>query len=521
MRCLWLVWSLLTWLAAILCTVGCLLPYWLKGYVTIPLTTSVQTSADLHAEHNWKVGRSKPEPKVDLPTDLGLFRRCGYPIYMNQSPAHDAHQPNVQFITPVKWEHVCGHYSYITSVPHKAWRVAFVFLIIACVLLFFVTFFLFMLGFALYLLSVQGVYRSCQAILLSSGRCHVGWAYVLTCSGGLLTLFSATLPIIFPKSNTNRANLNRSQAGHKLPAYSSSRRRTFLCCWPPTDNTSQSIPIDRLGFFPAYQHSPANSLDTQSLIYQPSLANRPASVIYMTRPDGVSTTGSASPVASLLNHHLDAVGTGNDDTAVKLQSTTSLNKLARPSLATKPPIMPPYSYVYNYVPQRYSTGALFGHFHPLNGVHLAHPASQRVSVTVNTDPLIYVAEEDEADAADPSQPASVVQSATEKPVDGNAECSQNTHTNDGISTTMQPSSSHPVDPASTQSAKTFRKVANGPVTMVPAAFLHPMGTISTAGAQWIPAVSFAQLVSHTGGRQNRPSVVQSETIRRKRASCML
>lgn len=42
---------------------------------------------------------------------------------------------------------------------------------------------------------------SCTSSYL--GRCHVGWAFVLTCAGGLLSLLSTTIPALLMRNTCN------------------------------------------------------------------------------------------------------------------------------------------------------------------------------------------------------------------------------------------------------------------------------------------------------------------------------
>ncbi|VEL37790.1 unnamed protein product [Protopolystoma xenopodis] len=190
MRCLWLSWCLLTWLAAMLCTAGCLLPYWLKGTVFLP--------GPLGLDDPSSDGERRPEAEADAssptvadgnvsgqkrgvalhivsqnPADLGLFRRCGYPAYANSSSARVEPTRLGTVDTPVAlvaWQPGCGHYVNLGGIPHLAWRISLFCLASACTLLFFVTFFLFFAGFAVYLLYFPVVYLSCQALQFVSGE---------------------------------------------------------------------------------------------------------------------------------------------------------------------------------------------------------------------------------------------------------------------------------------------------------------------------------------------------------------
>ncbi|VDP93990.1 unnamed protein product [Echinostoma caproni] len=178
MRCIWLLWSSLAWLAAILCTVGCLLPYWLKGSVYLISPGSTITRKEQPNLDNGESGvvHSIPESQIAFPTDLGLFRRCGYPIYAGWISAdpvntHPRTRPGrSRGRPPVQWQTGCGHYTHLTHMPHLAWHIGFLLLVIACALQFFTTFFLFLMGFQLYLITVRSIYRSCQSLLLIAGK---------------------------------------------------------------------------------------------------------------------------------------------------------------------------------------------------------------------------------------------------------------------------------------------------------------------------------------------------------------
>ncbi|KAF5403008.1 Lipoma HMGIC fusion partner [Paragonimus heterotremus] len=468
MRCLWLAWSLLTWLAAVLCTIGCLLPYWLKGNVHLQAPVTQVPVKSHHGDpntekpHAWKVDKSNLQLKPGLPTDLGLFRRCGYPVYTNHTP--------VQLVSfsktalPVVWESGCGHYSHITNVPHTAWYIAFFALISACALLFFTTFFLFMLGFALYLISLPTVYRSCQVMLLSAGfltllscalypigwtgntevqqacgedahsfnlgRCEIGWAYVLTCSGGLLSLFIAMLPAIFPKHmkrpNGTLTSANKSNL-YNLPRHDNKPNPVCCCCRRASSHLDCTSGRSLVDLVPTSQPSPVNSLDAESVIY-PSNSYPADSVFILPRFSQVSPAGSSSsPAASTLLEKTPSIcGNGSHH---HHQSSASLYKI--PPFSGQTLMTPqPHPFVFTtYVPQRYSTGAILSQYHQAGNLHASHQLSQRVSLALNTDPLIYVAEEEELDAGEFDTEVATQQTCTETGPDNNSEAPSSSQKN--------------------------------------------------------------------------------------------
>ncbi|KAH9278488.1 Lipoma HMGIC fusion partner-like 4 protein [Echinococcus granulosus] len=125
----------------------------------------------------------------------------------------------------------CGHYSF-ADIPHFAWKIGLVTLAVSCVILFFITFFLFVSGFSISILANSCVCKLCQFGFLVSGllvaftcimypigwktneearqicgasvgafnigHCEVGWAYIITIVGGIITLLSTLLPCAMP-----------------------------------------------------------------------------------------------------------------------------------------------------------------------------------------------------------------------------------------------------------------------------------------------------------------------------------
>ncbi|KAL5103257.1 LHFPL tetraspan subfamily member 6 protein [Taenia crassiceps] len=204
-RCFWLLWSILAWVSAILCTVGCLFPYWLKGTLIVTV---------------WNPNASTRP----LTSHVGLFRRCVYPTYSPtmQTTANDL---------GIALQSNCGHYSF-ADIPHFTWKISLITLAVSCIILFFITFFLFVLGFSISLLANSCVCKSCQFGFLVSGllvaftcimypigwkeneearqvcgvsvnafnigHCEVGWAYIITTVGGIIALLSTLLPCAIP-----------------------------------------------------------------------------------------------------------------------------------------------------------------------------------------------------------------------------------------------------------------------------------------------------------------------------------
>lgn len=145
MRCFWILWSLLAWSSAILCSAGGLFPYWLKGAFKVTLWTVNATSTS----------------KL-LISHVGLFRRCVYPTYA----------ANLQFTgseSGIALQSTCGHYSF-ADIPHMAWKIGLITLAVSCVSLFFIAFFLFVSGFNVILLANSCVCKLCQFGFLISGE---------------------------------------------------------------------------------------------------------------------------------------------------------------------------------------------------------------------------------------------------------------------------------------------------------------------------------------------------------------
>ncbi|EUB58076.1 Lipoma HMGIC fusion partner [Echinococcus granulosus] len=132
----------MAWISAILCTAGCLFPYWLRGSFKVTIWTPNATTRLLTSH-------------------VGLFRRCVYPTYSPsmQSTANDS---------GIALQSNCGHYSF-ADIPHFAWKIGLVTLAVSCVILFFITFFLFVSGFSISILANSCVCKLCQFGFLVSG----------------------------------------------------------------------------------------------------------------------------------------------------------------------------------------------------------------------------------------------------------------------------------------------------------------------------------------------------------------
>ncbi|KAM7541495.1 hypothetical protein Aperf_G00000045457 [Anoplocephala perfoliata] len=173
-----LFWSLLTILAAGICCTCCLLPFWITGSVDLTTPTGGVVSSISH---------------------LGLFRRCGYPSYRSNGD--------------VEWIQGCGYYPALESVPHWIWRMALVLLILSACLLVFLACFVICAGACTSLLRTNAqLSRSCSYVYFLAGRCEIGWAYVLTIAGGVISIVLSGIP------NLLQSLFNRNgQLHHRLP----------------------------------------------------------------------------------------------------------------------------------------------------------------------------------------------------------------------------------------------------------------------------------------------------------------
>ncbi|CAH8541587.1 unnamed protein product [Schistosoma turkestanicum] len=248
------LWCILIWTSAFLCTIGCLLPYWLDGrIIRNPQITTIEQNHFKYTTY-----------QSDLPSTLNLFRRCVYPVYTTMVTdilSEDPEKATIFFNQPTKQKlnlkkdfiessliHIqtnCGYYQFF-DIPHLAWRFSLMLLVIACCSLFFIAFILSFTGCYLKLLWTMNVHRICQLGLMFSGliillccilftigwsdndeilqicgerrtrfdlgHCQLGWAYVITIMGGLLSIFCSIFPnLCFPKILLEMKQNNKSQ----------------------------------------------------------------------------------------------------------------------------------------------------------------------------------------------------------------------------------------------------------------------------------------------------------------------
>lgn len=175
----WITWSLLTCTSALLCLTGCLVPAWLKGSVHV-------SAQSLRTELLIELGMDT----YSMTSSLGLYRRCVYPVYVQAGPdprtvtgsssvslaASPSKRPDshgVQITGPradlIHLRSTCGHYEF-TLIPHLAWQIGLTLLVLASIILVFLTFFLLLSGCYLAVLSFVGVHRTCQVLLLMAGE---------------------------------------------------------------------------------------------------------------------------------------------------------------------------------------------------------------------------------------------------------------------------------------------------------------------------------------------------------------
>ncbi|CAH8637448.1 unnamed protein product [Schistosoma rodhaini] len=267
MSYIWLIWCILTWITAILCTIGCLLPYWLNGKILS--NSEITTFNENHLKYTTY--------NTDLISTLNLFRRCIYPIYTNLVTdilLEDPEKSLIFFNQPIKYklnlkqnfiessliniQINCGYYEFF-NIPHITWRISLILLIISCCNLFFLSFILSFIGCYLKFLWQLNIHRICQFGLMFSGlmillccilfpigwsnndeivqicgerrsrfdlgHCQLGWAYVVTIMSGLLSIFSSVFPnLCFPKilfeikqnNKFQRTKFNKNQTNDGL-----------------------------------------------------------------------------------------------------------------------------------------------------------------------------------------------------------------------------------------------------------------------------------------------------------------
>ncbi|CAH8609393.1 unnamed protein product [Schistosoma margrebowiei] len=259
MNYIWLIWCILTWITAMLCTIGCLLPYWLDGKIFS------NDKIIIHEQNHIKYTTIPTTYYYkDISSTLNLFRRCIYPVYTNLITdilSENSLKAKLFFNQPINYKlnikqhnfessliHIqtnCGYYQFF-DIPHIAWRYSLILLIISCCSLFFLAFLLSFIGCYLNFLWKLNIHRICQLGLLLTGllillccilfpigwsdndeiiqicgerrsrfdlgHCQLGWAYVVTIMSGLLSIFSSVFPnLCFPKILFEIKQNNKSQ----------------------------------------------------------------------------------------------------------------------------------------------------------------------------------------------------------------------------------------------------------------------------------------------------------------------
>ncbi|KAA3677764.1 uncharacterized protein DEA37_0008153 [Paragonimus westermani] len=229
------------------------------------------------------------------------------------------------------------------------------------------------------------------------------------------------LPAIFPK-HIKRPNRTLTTANKSSPydilRHGDKPNPICCCCRRASSHLDCISGRSMVDLVPNSRPSPVNSLEAESVIY-PSNSQRADSVFILPRFSQVSPTGSSSsPAAStLLEKTPSMCGNGSHHH----QSSVSLYKLPPFSGQTLLPAQPHPFVFTTYVPQRYSTGAILSQYHQGGNLHATHQLSQRVSLALNADPLIYVAEEEELDAGDFDTEVTTQQTCTETAPDKNSE----------------------------------------------------------------------------------------------------
>ncbi|VDO58116.1 unnamed protein product [Schistosoma margrebowiei] len=183
MNYIWLIWCILTWITAILCTIGCLLPYWLDGKIFS------NDKIIIHEQNHIKYTTIPTTYYYkDISSTLNLFRRCIYPVYTNLITdilSENSLKAKLFFNQPINYKlnikqynfessliHIqtnCGYYQFF-DIPHIAWRYSLILLIISCCSLFFLAFLLSFIGCYLNFLWRLNIHRICQLGLLLTGK---------------------------------------------------------------------------------------------------------------------------------------------------------------------------------------------------------------------------------------------------------------------------------------------------------------------------------------------------------------
>ncbi|VDL92541.1 unnamed protein product [Schistocephalus solidus] len=173
-RVLWALWVLLTATSAAICSSGCFLPFWLSGQVRLDPEELASTGADRLRLGSLAYGSERTHEYVSRDgslwlrqhaciSHLGLFRRCGYPVYTNNfyGQAGDERRENYKVEGAITWRAGCGYYPSLGAMPHKTWQAGVIILVLACAVLLFLTFFILCAGVSLEVLYSLRIRRAC------------------------------------------------------------------------------------------------------------------------------------------------------------------------------------------------------------------------------------------------------------------------------------------------------------------------------------------------------------------------
>ncbi len=101
---------------------------------------------------------------ISSASHLGLFRRCGYPVYKYGGILGG----------DIDWNSGCGYYPSLTAVPHWSWRVAVVLLVFASCLLVFLACFVICAGMCTPLLRQKpNLCKICSYLYLTGGKSEI------------------------------------------------------------------------------------------------------------------------------------------------------------------------------------------------------------------------------------------------------------------------------------------------------------------------------------------------------------
>nr|VZI39912.1 unnamed protein product [Spirometra erinaceieuropaei] len=279
-RVLWAVWVLLTATSAAICSSGCFLPFWLSGQVRLdPQGLGSTGAASASAAERFSLGSlaygsERTHEYVSLDGSLwlrqhacvshmGLFRRCGYPVYTNnlyaQAGAGEKEDYKAEDLGAITWKAGCGYYPSLGAMPHKTWQAGVIILVLACAVLLFLTFFILCSGISLEVLYSQQIRRACAYAHLTGGAfqiggCEIGWAYVLTISGGVISLALCAMPTLFFTYQQRRLLQTNGACKMGWPPHDGRQRRAYR---PEVDRWSAypllSLPMDTSAYCPGSQ----------------------------------------------------------------------------------------------------------------------------------------------------------------------------------------------------------------------------------------------------------------------------